>query len=60
VRGTNFVQIGVVKDRQRGRAILICVLDNLMKGASGQAIQNANVMLGLSEQTALEGRAVYP
>jgi N-acetyl-gamma-glutamyl-phosphate reductase len=60
VRGTNFVQIGVVKDRQRGRAILICVLDNLMKGASGQAIQNANVMLGLPEQTALEGRAVYP
>ncbi|MEM8878635.1 MAG: N-acetyl-gamma-glutamyl-phosphate reductase [Pseudomonadota bacterium] len=60
VRGTNFVQIGVAADRQPGRAILLCVLDNLVKGASGQAIQNANAMFGLSEQTALEGRAVYP
>ena len=60
VRGTNFVQIGAVADRTPGRAILLCVLDNLVKGASGQAIQNANVMLGLSESTALDGRAVYP
>lgn len=60
VRGTNFVQIGVVADRQPGRVIVLCVLDNLVKGASGQAIQNANVMLELPEQTALEGRAVYP
>ena len=36
-----------------GRAVIVSVLDNLLKGASGQAVQNLNVMLGLDERTAL-------
>jgi len=60
VRATNHVQIGVVQDRIEGRAIICSVLDNLTKGASGQAVQNMNLMLGLPETTALEARAVFP
>ena len=60
VKGTNFVLIGVSPDRRPGRAILTSVLDNLVKGASGQAIQNMNCMLGLPEQTALEQLALFP
>src|SRR5690349_6480240 len=48
VRGSNYVHIGVFADRVPGRAILICVEDNLVKGASGQAIQNMNLMAGLA------------
>src|SRR5690606_32403683 len=46
VRGSNMTFIGVAKDRIPGRAILISALDNLVKGASGQAIQNMNLVLG--------------
>ncbi len=46
--------IGVAKDRQPGRAIIVSALDNLTKGASGQAIQNMNLMLGYPEATGLE------
>jgi N-acetyl-gamma-glutamyl-phosphate reductase len=53
VRGSNHVHIGVVKDRQPDRVIVISVLDNLIKGASGQAIQNANLLFGLEEGTGL-------
>ena len=60
VRGTNYVQIGVARDRGEGRAIICSVLDNLTKGASGQAVQNMNLMLGFPETLALEGRAVFP
>ena len=42
------------------RAILVSALDNLVKGASGQAIQNMNAMLGIPEATALEHRALFP
>jgi N-acetyl-gamma-glutamyl-phosphate reductase len=42
------------------RAILVSALDNLVKGASGQAIQNMNAMLGIPETTALEHRALFP
>jgi N-acetyl-gamma-glutamyl-phosphate reductase len=52
VAHTNFCDIGWRVDPS-GRVILISVLDNLLKGASGQAVQNMNVMLGLDEPTGL-------
>jgi N-acetyl-gamma-glutamyl-phosphate reductase len=60
VRGSNLALIGVFADRVRGRAILISAIDNLVKGASGQAIQNMNVMLNLPETTALPQIALFP
>lgn len=60
VRGTNFVQIGVAADRAAGKAIVISTLDNLVKGASGQAVQNMNVMLGFPETEGLMQRAMFP
>ncbi len=60
VRGSNHVQIGVFADRMPGRAMLFCTEDNLVKGASGQAIQNMNVMCGLPEGTGLMQEALFP
>ena len=60
VRATNLCLIGLSRDRLANRAILVSVLDNLVKGASGQAIQNMNAMLGIPETTALEHRALFP
>jgi N-acetyl-gamma-glutamyl-phosphate reductase len=60
VRGSNLTFIGVVKDRIAGRAIICAALDNLVKGASGQAVQNMNLMLGFPEATGLEQVALFP
>src|SRR5262245_46562405 len=60
VRGSNMTFIGVAKDRQPGRAIVISTLDNLVKGASGQAVQNMNLMLGFPEDMGLEQIALFP
>ncbi|MCX7311314.1 MAG: N-acetyl-gamma-glutamyl-phosphate reductase [Alphaproteobacteria bacterium] len=60
VRGSNMTFIGVAKDRVPGRAIVISTLDNLVKGASGQAVQNMNLMLGWPEATGLEQVALFP
>jgi N-acetyl-gamma-glutamyl-phosphate reductase len=60
VRGSNMTFIGVAKDRIAGRAIIGSALDNLVKGASGQAIQNMNVMLGYPETMGLEQAALFP
>ena len=60
VRGSNMTFIGVVADRIAGRAILGSALDNLVKGASGQAVQNMNLMLGFPETTGLEQIALFP
>ena len=60
VRGSNMTFIGVAADRIAGRAILGSVLDNLTKGASGQAVQNMNLMLGFPETTGLEQVALFP
>ena len=60
VRGSNFVHIGVTGDRIAGRAIVVTVLDNLCKGSSGQALQNANLMLGLEETAGLMGAPLFP
>ncbi|NNK78622.1 MAG: N-acetyl-gamma-glutamyl-phosphate reductase [Litoreibacter sp.] len=60
VRGSNFVHIGVAGDRIEGRAIVVAALDNLTKGSSGQALQNANLMLGLEETAGLMLAPVFP
>ncbi|HSF91904.1 MAG TPA: N-acetyl-gamma-glutamyl-phosphate reductase [Paracoccaceae bacterium] len=60
VRGSNLCRIGVVADRRPGRIIIVSALDNLMKGSSGQAVQNANLMLGLPETAGLELAPVFP
>ncbi len=53
VRGTNFCEIAIRMDERSGRMILISAIDNLVKGAAGQAVQNMNIMLGLDETTGL-------
>ena len=60
VRGSNYTLIGVVADRVPGRVIIVTALDNLVKGASGQAIQNMNVMLGLPETLGLDQQPLFP
>lgn len=60
IRGSNFCHIGVVADRLAGRTIVIATLDNLTKGSSGQALQNANLMLGLDETAGLMLAPVFP
>jgi len=60
VRGSNMTFIGVAKDRLPGRAIVISALDNLVKGASGQAIQNMNLIMGWPETMGLEQVALFP
>jgi N-acetyl-gamma-glutamyl-phosphate reductase len=60
VRGSNQTHIGVASDRAADRAIVISVLDNLVKGASGQAVQNMNLMLGFPETLGLEQVALFP
>ncbi|WP_137700351.1 N-acetyl-gamma-glutamyl-phosphate reductase [Marimonas lutisalis] len=60
VRGSNFCHIGVTGDRIEGRAIVIAALDNLTKGSSGQALQNANLMLGLKETQGLMLAPCFP
>ncbi len=58
--GNNFCLIYPTIDPRTGKLIVISCLDNLVKGAAGQAIQNMNLMLGLPETTGLEALAIYP
>lgn len=60
VRGSNFCLMNVFPDRLSGRAIIISVIDNLVKGASGQAMQNLNLVMGYPETTALMQLAMFP
>ena len=60
IRGSNFCHIGVSGDRLPGRAMIVATLDNLTKGSSGQALQNANLMLGLNEDAGLMLAPVFP
>ncbi|PQQ01927.1 putative N-acetyl-gamma-glutamyl-phosphate reductase chloroplastic [Prunus yedoensis var. nudiflora] len=59
-RGSNYCFINVFPDRIPGRAIIISVIDNLVKGASGQALQNLNVMMGFPESTGLLYQPLFP
>lgn len=60
VRGSNYCHIGVSGDRLPGRAIIIGALDNLTKGSSGQALQNANLMLNIDEARGLTMAPLFP
>ncbi|GGL63942.1 N-acetyl-gamma-glutamyl-phosphate reductase [Wenxinia marina] len=60
VMGSNFCHIGVIGDRIPGRTLVVATLDNLCKGSSGQAVQNANLMLGLEETAGLMLAPVFP
>ena len=60
VAGSNMCHLGVIGDRIKGRAVVISVIDNLTKGSSGQALQNANLMLGLPETMGLLGAPLFP
>lgn len=60
VRGSNHCVLNVFNDRQPGRAIIVAAIDNLVKGSSGQAVQNMNVMLGLEETTGLLQAPLFP
>ena len=60
VRGSNFCHIGVTGERIEGRAIVIAALDNLTKGSSGQALQNANLMLNEPETAGLMMAPLFP
>jgi N-acetyl-gamma-glutamyl-phosphate reductase len=58
--GSNFCLVYPTVDRRTGRLVVISAIDNLVKGAAGQAIQNMNLMLGLPEAMGLEALPVYP
>lgn len=60
VRGSNHCMLNVFQDRQKNRAIIVSAIDNLVKGSSGQAIQNMNLMLGLEETTGLLNVPLFP
>ncbi|MDM7931087.1 N-acetyl-gamma-glutamyl-phosphate reductase [Tabrizicola sp.] len=60
IAGSNFCHLGVIGDRIAGRAVVVAVLDNLTKGSSGQAIQNANLMLGIEETAGLMLAPMFP
>jgi N-acetyl-gamma-glutamyl-phosphate reductase len=53
VQGTDAAEVGAFVDGETGTAIVICALDNLGKGAAGQAVQNANLAIGLAETAGL-------
>lgn len=60
VSGSNHALIGVDVDARTGTVVVTCAIDNLGKGAAGQAVQNANLMCGLDETAGLTGAGVYP
>ncbi|MCX6343809.1 MAG: N-acetyl-gamma-glutamyl-phosphate reductase [Armatimonadetes bacterium] len=60
VFGTNFCHIGLVSDSRTNRVIVTCAIDNMGKGAAGQAIQNMNLMCGFDQAAGLMSPAIYP
>ncbi len=60
VKGTNFCDLYVYFDKRTDTLIVVSVIDNLIKGASGQAVQNMNVMFGIDEKEGLGGYSYYP
>ena len=60
VRGSNFCDIGIAVDQRTGRVIVVSAIDNLVKGASGQAVQNMNLMCGLPETLGLDFLGIFP
>ena len=60
VKGSNRCQIAVHKPANSNVIVVLSVIDNLVKGAAGQAVQNMNLMFGLDETTGLESIGLYP
>jgi N-acetyl-gamma-glutamyl-phosphate reductase len=60
VRGSNFCDIGIAVDERTGRVIVVSAIDNLVKGASGQAVQNMNLMCGFPETLGLDFLPIFP
>ena len=60
VSGSNFCDIGIKVDSRVNRLVITSAIDNLIKGASGQAIQNMNIMLGFGEATGLRSPGMFP
>ena len=60
VRGSNFCDLGWHVDERVGRVVVLSVIDNLVKGAAGQAVQNFNIMSGFDEKLGLENVPLYP
>ncbi|MGN7398427.1 N-acetyl-gamma-glutamyl-phosphate reductase [Cytobacillus praedii] len=60
VAGSNYCDIGLHADNRTGRLTIVSVIDNLMKGAAGQAVQNANLMSGFDVMTGLDFVPMYP
>lgn len=60
VRGSNFCDIGVYADPRTDRAVVVTAIDNLVKGAAGQAIQNMNLMMGFDEAEGLRFAGMFP
>ena len=59
ITGSNFVDIGVVADERLQRAVVVSTIDNIVKGAAGQAVQNMNLLFGLDEKTGLAAAGFY-
>jgi len=60
VRGSNYCDLGLTIDKRSSRVIVLSAIDNLIKGASGQAVQNMNLIAGLDERTGLDAVPLYP
>ncbi len=60
VEGSNFVDVGFIIDERTHRVIMVGALDNLVKGAAGQALQNMNILFDLDEKMGLEGMPMFP
>ncbi|MDO8588032.1 MAG: N-acetyl-gamma-glutamyl-phosphate reductase [Armatimonadota bacterium] len=59
-QGSNYCHIGLKVDDRTGRVVVVSAIDNLVKGAAGQAVQNMNIMCGLDERAGLGSAALYP
>ena len=60
VEGSNFADVNVVIDERTNRAVMMGAIDNVVKGAAGQAVQNMNIMFGLREETGLNFAPMFP
>jgi N-acetyl-gamma-glutamyl-phosphate reductase len=60
VAGSNHCDVAAVADRRTGRVVVVSAIDNLIKGAAGQAVQNMNIMFDLSEDAGIAGPGMYP
>jgi N-acetyl-gamma-glutamyl-phosphate reductase len=60
VRGSNYCDIGVIVNESDSRGVVVTAIDNLVKGASGQAVQNMNIMLGYPETMGLDVLPFFP